>query len=108
MSGSSDFFIQFLTTVNSILYCPDTHTVLTALQSLAGGREASIHGTHLGPLSGLGQHTTHGPSDLNYRTAMTNVLEWGLGNFPVEPSHTRIHLWEVMTAFDGPRGYNRW
>jgi hypothetical protein len=105
MNQSSDIFAEFSAKILRVLDCPDPDVVLRALRDLAEGRAASMLGTVVDSLSGLGQQTFRNISNSDYREAMTTLLTWGMRNFPIQPSHNAMHLWTSMTILDGPRGY---
>jgi hypothetical protein len=105
MNPSSDIFVEFSAKIRLVLECPDRDVILHALRDLAEGRAASMLGTVVDPLSGLGQQTSGNVSNSNYREAMTTLLTWGVRNYLVEPSINAIDLWTSMSILDGPKGY---
>jgi hypothetical protein len=107
MSQPSDIFVEFSTKIRHVLECPERDVVLGALRDLAEGRAASMSGTVVDSLSGLGQQTSGNVSNSNYREAMTTLLTWGMRNFLILPSLNGEHLWTSMSTLDGPRGYDQ-
>ena len=105
MNQSSGIFVDFSAKIRRVLECPDPDVVLRTLRDLAEGRAASMLGTEVDSLSGLGQQTFGNVSNSDYREAMTTVLTWGMRNFLIQPSHNAMHLWTSMTILDGPKGY---
>jgi hypothetical protein len=105
MNQSSNFFVDFSAKMRRVLECPDRDAVLRALRNLAEGKEASLLGTVIDPLSGLGLQSSENVSNRDYREAMTTLLGWGVRKFSIQPSHNGMHLWTSMSMLDGPRGY---
>jgi hypothetical protein len=105
MNQSTDNFVDFSAKIRLVLECPDRDIVLNALRDLAEGRAASISGTVVHSLLGLGQQTSANVSNSNYQEAMATLLTWGMSNFRIGPSLNAQHLWTSMTILDGPMGY---
>jgi hypothetical protein len=105
MNQSSDIFVEFSAKIRRVLECPDPEVVLRALRDLAEGRAASMLGTVVDSLSGLGQQTFRNVSNSDYREAMTTLLTWGMRNFLIQPSGNAMPLWTSMSMLDGPKGY---
>ena len=105
MSQSSDIFVEFSAKIQRVLECPDRDVVLCALRDLAEGKTASISGTVIDPLSGLGQQISTNVSNSDYQEAMIKLLTWGMRSFLTQPSLNAKHLWTSMTILDGPNGY---
>ena len=105
MNQSNDIFVEFSAKIRRVLECPDRDVVLRALRDLAEGRAASMLGTVVDSLSGLGQQTSGNASNSDYREAMTTLLTWGMRNYLIEPSINAMDLWTLMSILDGPKGY---
>ena len=105
MNQSNDIFVEFSAKIRRVLEYPDRDVVLHALRDLAEGRTASMLGTVVDSLSGLGQQTSGNVSNSDYREAMTTLLTWGVRNYLVEPAVNAMDLWTSMSILDGPRGY---
>ena len=107
MNQSSDIFVDFSAKIWRVLECPHRDVVLGALRDLAEGRAATISGTVVDSLSGLGQQTSGNALNSNYREAMTTLLTWGMRKFLLVPSLSAEELWTTMSILDGPGGYNQ-
>jgi hypothetical protein len=105
MNQPSDIFVEFSAKIRRVLECPDRDVVLRALRDLAEGRAASMLGTVVDSLSGLGQQASGSVSNSDYREAMTTLLTWGMRNYIIEPSMSAMDLWTSMSILDGPKGY---
>jgi hypothetical protein len=105
MNQSSDIFVDFSAKIRRVLECPHRDVVLGALRDLAEGRAASMSGTVVDSLSGLGQQISGNAWNSDYQEAMTKLLTWGLRSFPIQPSPNAKHLWTSMSILDGPKGY---
>jgi hypothetical protein len=107
MNQSSDIFVDFSAKIRAVLECPRRDVVLGALRDLAEGRAASMSGTVVDSLSGLGQQISGNASNSNYREAMTTLLTWGMRKFLILPSLNAEELWTTMSILDGTSGYNQ-
>jgi hypothetical protein len=105
MNQSSDIFVEFSAKIRRVLECPDPDVVLRALRDLAEGRAASMLGTEVDSLSGLGQQTFGNVPNSDYRETMTTLLTWGMRSFLIQPSLNATHLWTSMAKLDGRKGY---
>jgi hypothetical protein len=103
MKPEFDPFQDFRTKVHQILQCPDRIAVISALRNLAEGQHAVISEAGLGGQ----QSDAQDRPNIHYRQAMTDILEWGLKEFPVDPEESGIELWLVMGTLDGSTGYNQ-
>jgi len=102
---TNDPFKEFSIKVRRVLECPNHDVVLHALKDLAEGRMATVLGTAIDALSGLGQQTPGDIPNRDYQETMTTLLTWGMRNFLIEPSDKAMDLWTSMSILDGPRGY---